>query len=152
MNKKDLKDGMIVKLRNETYNSILHNNILRKNEDKYEIIVNLRTYNNDMTFHGNKYLDIMKIYDPEMNLLWKRKEIDWTKVPKDTKVLVRMNKNEEWKKCHFHSYEKNLSCVYFTYDKGKTSWSSNHEYEYTPWKYCKLAEGEYERLQKEDIL
>lgn len=41
-----------------------------------------------------------------IELIWKReneekREIDWTKVPKWTKVLVRNDKDDEWKKAYF---------------------------------------------------
>lgn len=152
MNKKDLKDGMIVKLRNNIFYCILHNDILIKDEDegKYEIIVSLNKYDDDMKFSKDEILDIMKVYDSNMKILWERKEIDWSKIPYDTKVLVRNNKDQTWEKRYFESYEFKKDCPFNTYIMGQTYWSSNGEH--AAWKYCKLAKEEYERLQKEGIL
>lgn len=155
MNKKDLKDGMIVRLRNGICYCILHNDILKKDEEegKYEIIMNLNKYNDDMTFDKDEILDIMKVYDFNMKILWKRKEIDWSKVPHDTKVLVAIinyENDEEWTKRYFESYNPEDEYPFRTYIAGQTSWTS--EGEHSKWKYCKLAEGEYERLQNEGIL
>ena len=65
-------------------------------------------------------------------------EIDWSKVPVDTPVLVRGCEDEEWKKMHFA--ECILNTVY-VWEGGKTSWTTNNTY---PWDYAKLAEDEEE--------
>lgn len=155
MNKKYLKDGMIVRLRNNICYCILHNDILIKDEDegRYEIITSLNKYNDDMKSNEDEILDIMKVYDSNMKILWKRKEIDWSKVPFDTKVFVTNTNTEndkEWVKRYFESYNPKYKYPFYTYVAGQTSWSS--EGEHGRWKYCKLAEGEYERLQNEGIL
>ena len=68
----------------------------------------------------------------------KEPEIDWSKVPVDTPVLVRGCEDEEWKKMHFA--ECILNTVY-VWDGGKTSWTTDNTY---PWEYAKLAESEEE--------
>lgn len=155
MNKKYLKDGMIVRLRNNICYCILHNDILIKDEDegRYEIITSLNKYNDDMKSDEDEILDIMKVYDSNMKILWKRKEIDWSKIPCDTKVFVTNTNTEndkEWVKRYFESYNPKDKYPFYTYIAGLTSWSA--EGEHGKWKYCKLAEGEYERLQDEGIL
>ena len=68
----------------------------------------------------------------------KEPEVDWSKVPVDTPVLVRGCEDEEWKKMHFA--ECILNTVY-VWEGGKTSWTTNNTY---PWDYAKLAEDEEE--------
>lgn len=155
MNKKDLKDGMIVRLRNGICYCILHNDILKKDEEegRYEIIMSLNKYNDDMKSDKDEILDIIKVYDSNMKILWKRKEVNWSEVPRDTKVLVAIinyENDEEWTKRYFESYNPKDEYPFSTYIAGQTSWSS--EGEHGRWKYCKLAEGEYERLQNKGIL
>ena len=53
-------------------------------------------------------------------------------------------------KRYFESYNPKDKYPFYTYVAGLTSWSA--EGEHSKWKYCKLAEGEYERLQDEGIL
>lgn len=66
--------------------------------------------------------------------------IDWTKVPSDTKVLVRDSESDSWKKRYFSSYLGNdFSTPFTTFCEGRTSWSEIAG-DTTCWKYCKLAE------------
>lgn len=63
-------------------------------------------------------------------------EIDWTKIPKDTPILVRDYEDEPWREMHF------AECIFgnvYTWQNGKTSWTTKDTY---PWKYAKLAESE----------
>lgn len=61
-------------------------------------------------------------------------EIDWSKVPVDTKILVS-DDGESWQKRYFASY--NGKCV-FVFQNGCTSWSGGMITNI--WKYAKLAE------------
>lgn len=61
-------------------------------------------------------------------------EVDWSKVPVDTPILVRDNRNNEWLKRYFAKYENKR--VYAFCDGG-TSWSSAG---FLSWEYAKLAE------------
>ena len=63
-------------------------------------------------------------------------EVDWSKVPVDTPILVK-EVNSNWLKRHFAKYENGK--VYAFVDGG-TSWSS--EDQYLSWGYAKLAEVE----------
>jgi len=64
-------------------------------------------------------------------------QVDWSKVPVDTKVLVRSN-GEDWTRRYFARYEDGK---YYCFGSGSTSWSTS-KYDATSWKYCKLAEEE----------
>lgn len=68
----------------------------------------------------------------------KEPEVDWSKVPVDTPVLVRGCEDEEWKKMHFA--ECILNTVY-VWESGKTSWTTDNTY---PWEYVKLVEDQKE--------
>lgn len=63
--------------------------------------------------------------------------VDWSKVPVDTKILVRDSENEEWQRRYFATYWNGK--VYAFYD-GLTSWTAD-EYK-TDWEYAKLAKEE----------
>lgn len=65
---------------------------------------------------------------------YKEPQIDWSKVPVDTPILVRDKKNDEWFRRHFAEFKYG---VVYAWDDGKTSWSSLTK---TDWKYAKLAE------------
>lgn len=62
--------------------------------------------------------------------------VDWSKVPVDTPVLVKVYSNGNWVRRYFAKYQN--GCVY-TFGNGTTSWSSNNEGT-TSWNYAKLAE------------
>lgn len=64
-------------------------------------------------------------------------EVDWSKVPVDTPILVS-NDNVIWYRKHFAKYENGQ--IYSFYD-GKTSWSSDEKFSLS-WDYAKLAEVE----------
>lgn len=73
---------------------------------------------------------------------WAEKEyeeppVDWSKVPVDTPILVRIYENESWKARHFAKYEDGKV---HTWGCGTTSWSNDGRGTYT-WKFAKLAEG-----------
>ena len=65
--------------------------------------------------------------------------VDWSKVPVDTKVLVRNNKDEEWEKRHFAEYKDGM--FYCWYD-GKTSFTSDATIKKIGWNFAKLYERE----------
>lgn len=61
-------------------------------------------------------------------------EGNWSKVPVDTPIWVRDDKDDEWEPQHFAKYEGGF--IHTWYD-GMTSWTANG---YTVgWKYAKLA-------------
>lgn len=67
-------------------------------------------------------------------------QIDWSKVPVDTPILVRDSENDEW----IRRYYAGLSSegMVRTWGGGRTSWSAyDDEHRYaTEWKYARLAE------------
>lgn len=63
--------------------------------------------------------------------------IDWTKVPKDTKVLVWDVEGERKKKRYFSHYEaQGTNYPFVVYCEGATSWTGNNEI--VGYKYCEL--------------
>lgn len=63
-------------------------------------------------------------------------QIDWSKVPVDTPILVRDSQDDEWIHRHFAKFEDG---VVYAWDNGKTSWSLLSHAK-CDWKYAKLAE------------
>lgn len=63
-------------------------------------------------------------------------EVDWTKVPVDTKILVRASVEDDWKKRHFARYQ---NFKVYAFDGNGTSWSTANGVTF-PWIYAKLAE------------
>lgn len=63
-------------------------------------------------------------------------QIDWSKVPVDTPILVRDGKDDEWMHRHFAKFEDDYV---YAWDDGQTSWSSLDTVE---WAYAKLPEDE----------
>ena len=81
MNKSDLKDGMIVKLRKGVTRVVIGKYLF----DEQGITHRLDNYNNDLTHTNNcKNEDIMKI-EYGGKVIWERK-VDWKNVPFGTKV------------------------------------------------------------------
>lgn len=67
-------------------------------------------------------------------------EVDWSKVPVDTPVLVRDKNCDDWKKRHFAKYYRGNV---YTFDNGATSWSMKEPNTYTSaWAECRLAREE----------
>lgn len=64
-------------------------------------------------------------------------DIDWSKVPEDTKVLVKDRRDDEWRRRYFAGYEKK---AFLTYPNGSTSWSYDPKYSLTSWGEAKLAD------------
>ena len=63
--------------------------------------------------------------------------IDWSKVPVDTKIEVRVSEHNEWNKRHFAKFENGFI---YAWDNGKTSFTSNTKVSYTAWQQAKLYE------------
>lgn len=90
--------------------------------------------------------DMCQLHTPNSNCdinftQWCKKEhqkVDWSKVPKDTKVYVRDSENEQWKPRYFAKYDEYTDSV-MTYENGATSWSGLSDF-LNIWSYVKLAE------------
>lgn len=65
-----------------------------------------------------------------------KEEVDWSKVPIDTKVIVS-DDNENWYRRHFAYYRGERIWVFRS---GLTSWTINDLSEVSGWKYGKLLE------------
>ena len=143
MKKSDLKNGMSFECRGKSKYFIINGKVYR---DKGTLIPTgvfeerMRGYSDDLlALHSNGKMDIMKIYDIDNKLIWEREEIDWSKIPKDTKVLVKNSENEEWKKRYFAGF---INGEITTFSNGMTSWSTSRPNNpiLVSWKYAKLVE------------
>ena len=65
--------------------------------------------------------------------------VDWSKVPVDTHVLVRDRDDQPWKRRYFAKYENGK---FYVFAYGRTLWGDNGEMDITPWKNIKLANPE----------
>lgn len=68
-------------------------------------------------------------------------QIDWSKIPVDTPILVKDLEDGKWVNRHFARFTDN--CIY-AWSDGQTSWSAseNNINDVTPWRYAKLAGDE----------
>lgn len=148
MKKSDLKNGMIFQIRYGTKYYIVLNEIYTLDNSVsytgsfYNI---MKYYKEDLKYDGTTSNDIMYVYDSDGNLIWKREEIDWSKIPKDTKVLVRNSKEEEWQRRYFAEYKNGKP---YTFNNGWTSWTTSNK---TSWEYCKLVEPEQKEYTFEEV-
>lgn len=145
MKKSDLKNGYVVDLRVNGYRRVvLFDELLIDENGRYERASNLiQKYRNDLTHRCDPNLDIMKVYNEEMDLIWEREEIDWSKVPVGTKVLVSANE-KDW----FTSYFiKKLSPI-----EDANFYVINLKGELYQWDYCKLAEESKEKVSYKELL
>lgn len=134
MNKSDLKDGMYVKLSDGSIREYYKGYFMGV---EYNELGYIDFYDIDLKHNTESELDIMKVFDEDNNTIWERgKEVDWSKVPKDTKVLVSHD-GKQWFKRYFFKYKYDMC---YTFPDGRTSWSVNEENGVIAWKYCKLAE------------
>lgn len=65
-------------------------------------------------------------------------QVDWSRVPVDTPILVRDSELFAWSKEHFAKYEDE---TVYTWDYGKTSWST-YDGKMSSYKYAMLPESE----------
>ena len=67
------------------------------------------------------------------------KEIDWTKVPKDTPVIVWDYRPDGTQKRYFCGFDPKSKYPYLCFDLGCTSWSNNAYRSGVQWAHCELA-------------
>ncbi len=65
------------------------------------------------------------------------RKIDWRKVPRDTKVLVRDNRNDKWEERYYAWYNEGRN-IFMCFNGGVKSYESN---DVIYWFFCKLADG-----------
>ena len=70
---------------------------------------------------------------------YKEPEVDWTKVPVDTKILVKVYKDTFWRKAHFASYEDGKT---FAFPGGRSSWTTTSSVRPIAWNYAEIADPE----------
>lgn len=70
-------------------------------------------------------------------------EVDWSKVPVDTPILVRNSPQNNWAKRHFAKYENGKV---YAWSNGYTSFSAGNEHNYNDWNEAKLAEDIQEKV------
>lgn len=68
-------------------------------------------------------------------------QVDWSKVPIDTKILVRDTENDPWTNRYFAEYSNG---IVYAWTNGKTSWSARNN-DVCCWRYAKLAEYNFKR-------
>lgn len=143
MKKSDLKNMMVVELRNGNRYCKIDNFLMREcghmNLNSYdEDLLEQKTRNNDF--------DIVRIFntkgctfdtiftEKKLELIWERyPKVDWENVKKGTIILVRNNEKKAWKKRTFISYVNDeVEYPFITYNIEKD--------EILTWKYAKLKE------------
>lgn len=158
MELKNLKTGMVVKLRNGDYYMVIGNYLI--NNSGWD---SFSEYNDDLTSKNNAKFSIVEVYEKrdrgdliprnwfkeieEEEPIWKREgEIDWAKVPKWTKIQVRDYDNKEWRNAYFLGYYENNNypfkatfCDKFSFENFKND-SDNGDC----WKQCRLYKEEGE--------
>lgn len=128
----DIKNGMSFVMRNGEKRFVINDGVYGKSCNDYELYLyytldeHKDKYHEDFTRIGNEALhiklDIMKIYDCDNNLVWERDEIDWSKLPVDTKLLVKHPKDKKWRRRYYAGvYDPAMGLIY-CYRDGKTSW------------------------------
>lgn len=137
MRKEDLKDGMVLELRIGCERVYIGGRFfIIDNINIILSILSIKEYDNDLKHFSDKDFDIMKV-KYEGKILWERDEVDWSKIPVDTKVLVKYCEHNDWRERYFAKYEDGKVYVFMD---GATSWSSegneiNIE-EYSHYKLC----------------
>lgn len=75
---------------------------------------------------------------------WSEKEyaepaFDWSKVPVDTKILVRDSEDKQWKRRYFARYKNH---TIYAWCAGSTSYSADGCNDVSGWEHAKLAEDD----------
>lgn len=148
MNKSDLKDGMVVELRNGRKLLVMDNSLFDK---KFVKEVELDEFVDTLFYIGeNNGFDIIKVYknvrpfiEINCNPIWEReREIDWSKVLVGTKILYSYD-NKEWFEGYYLNYfPKNVKPHYILNLKRNIS---------SDLIYCKLAEESKEEVIAKEL-
>ena len=141
MRKQDLKDGMVVELRNGERNIILNGKVM-----SFISFTSLDGYNNDLTDKNTSRLDIVKVFSSDINILndiktvsnviWERKkEVDWSKVPIGTKVVCWDDCNKKYEGIFLRHKKNEYIYPFYVYVPGN---------EEVVWKHCEVNSEEIE--------
>lgn len=96
-------------------------------------------FNEECVLNSQKWL-VSECKDPA-------EDVDWSKVPVDTPILVRDYEDDEWIKRYFAGINEDGNVIAF--DSGATSWSDDGENLTVNWKQAKLANPD--DLKKSDF-
>lgn len=145
MKPKDLRDGMVVRLKSGDKCLVFNGEFY---DSEFLKSVNCRTCNYDDNMNSviSSRFDIQEVYDTPSamchvhlsNMLWER-PIDWSKIEIDTKILVRDNDSEEWFRRHFAGVKDG---IVYAWGDGGTSWSIGKGKRTVCWKQAKLYKEE----------
>lgn len=107
-------------------------------KEEYKDVYDLYDSENDsINYYGYGISELA-----EMNFEEIINDIDWSKVPVDTKILVSDNR-EDWFKKYFAKYEKGKIYTIYTWANGRTSFTAKYDNDVISWKYARLyKEGE----------
>lgn len=148
MKKSDLKDGMVVEYRNGNLGIKVGKHFYGLGGGIYYLNYN----ENLIDGSGISGLDIIAVYErntritdiyeilkkENLKLIWERKfDIDWSKIPVDTKILVS-DYGGEWIKRYFAKYENGKVSAW---NNGKASFTTDRSRE---WDCAKLYEENME--------
>ena len=144
MKKSDLKDYMVVESKDGELRMVLGNRLLSKRgylplssfNDKLEYISGAEDMKINKVYEINKD-ECISIHDllnvDNLNLIWERvKEIDWSKVPFGTKVIVTDHKEELNEDCGeyvmFVGYNPKLETYPFIVTHSEKDYVSSYAY------------------------
>ena len=147
--KNDLKTGMVVECKNGFRYMVITETVDTPGGVANGILISangwmpLSEYNNDLGYDYSSF-SIEKVYKSDIygltamlkdanEIIWEReKEIDWYKVPVDTKILVRDYEDENWIPAYFANYDCGVVSVW---EDGGTSFTKKQT---EAWCYAKL--------------
>ena len=103
MNKRELKNGMCFKTRNNNWYDIIRGEVFKtayeehslKYKDTLKVFIN--RYDEELKSNHSDRFDIMEVYDSDGELIWKRDEVDWSKIKFGTKVIAWNDLHEDSK-------------------------------------------------------
>lgn len=143
MQKSEITNGMLFELRTGSTYYVVEGMVYIKTIEHTlvpcETLDNfLETYENDLTSNNSSVLDIVKVFDNGGKMIWNMDQVDWSKIPVDTKVLVSNSKNGKWDRRYFAGF---INGEVTTFSNGMTSWSTSRPNNpiLVSWKYAKLA-------------
>lgn len=102
MELKDLKNGMVVELRDGLTYIVIDGFLYNEN---YEVVKSLALdFEDDMTSCFTKEKDMVEVRDyGNLETIWQSQEFDWNKVPVGTKVRVKDREHSNWQDAIFIS-------------------------------------------------